>query len=144
MLKFFLVIVANHHQDKALPVLQSVVIVSLKAVLKHVTDLVTLNGLRNSYANSLSETVEPLNNRGPLDSTLEQVDTMRMQEVTNKALTGSLILLLKWFKVSHILRYEYLTQLLLDSNYIPMVLKLWQSLDISRACHHKLDRPEYK
>ncbi|KAF2156159.1 hypothetical protein K461DRAFT_221388 [Myriangium duriaei CBS 260.36] len=137
--------------DQALPVLQSFVIVSLKAVLKHVTDLVTTNGGRTGMPNSFSESVgESLptengvsHNTEGTASALEQVDATRQQEIANKALTGSLLLLLKWFKVSHILRYEYLTQLLLDSNYMPLVLKLWQSQDISRACHFKLDRPDY-
>lgn len=39
-----------------------------------------------------------------------------------------------------VLRYEYLTQLLLDANYIPLVLKLWQSQDVGRWCHFTVDR----
>ena len=42
-----------------------------------------------------------------------------------------------------ILRYEYLTQLLLDANYVPLILKLWQSQDIGRACHFNLVREEF-
>ncbi|KAF4556822.1 Hypothetical protein D9617_1g087040 [Elsinoe fawcettii] len=134
----------------SLPYLQSYIIVSLKAVLKLVADLVAANGGRmsvpNSYTdqNGLPPTENGVGNHTEDNlSTLEQIDNMRIQEITNKALTGSLLLLLKWFKLSHILRYEYLTQLLLDSNYIPLVLKLWQTQDISRAVHFKLDRPSH-
>ncbi|PSK45224.1 Factor arrest protein 11 [Elsinoe australis] len=141
--------VANFYQQ-SLPFLQSYVIVSLKAVLKHVTDLVAANGGRSSIPNGYADAngLPPTENGngGNLDdsmSTLDQIDNMRAQEITSKALTGSILLLLKWFKVSHILRYEYLTQLLLDSNYIPLVLKLWQTQDISRAVHFKLDRSDY-
>ncbi|KAG8625907.1 hypothetical protein KVT40_006308 [Elsinoe batatas] len=135
---------------QSLPHLQSYVIVSLKAVLKLVTDLVAANGGRMSVPNGYQDqnglpTTENGSSGHPDDNlnTLDQIDNMRNQEITNKALTGSLLLLLKWFKLSHILRYEYLTQLLLDSNYIPLVLKLWQTQDISRAVHFKLDRPSH-
>ncbi|PNS19976.1 Factor arrest protein 11 [Sphaceloma murrayae] len=135
---------------QALPFLQSYIIVSLKAVLKLVTDLVAANGGRSSVPNGFQDqnglpTAENGSGTHSDDTmgTLDQIDSMRTLEITNKALTGSLLLLLKWFKVSHILRYEYLTQLLLDSNYIPLVLKLWQTQDISRAVHFKLDRSEH-
>jgi len=128
------------------------IIVLLRAILKNVTELVSTNGSRNGHQNGFQDPNgvphPPIfeNGHDPgienATSTAEQVDTARLQEITSKALSAILLLLLKWFKVSHILRYEYLTQLLLDSNYVPLVLKLWQTQDIGRACHFRLEREE--
>lgn len=152
--------VGNYYRD-SLPHLQSVVIVLLKAILVNVTDLVTKgngqNGLQAGIqfndpgANSTNHPAgkQPTENgpnptvNGPdSNSTAEELDRLRTQEIAAKALSAILLLLLKWFKLSHVLQYEYLTQLLLDSNYVPLVLKLWQAQDIGRACHYRLDRPE--
>jgi hypothetical protein len=95
-----------------LPNLQSLIIVLIKAILAHVTALVTqssgTSGLQTGFqfqdnqngtmagrpdmngANSHSNTV----------ATNEELDAMRTQEILDKAVTGSLVLILKWFKVS--------------------------------------------
>ena len=77
-----------------------------------------------------------------MESSAEELDKLRSQEIAAKALSAILLLLLKWFKVWHVLASEYLTQLLLDSNYVPLVLKLWQTQDVGRACHFRLDKEE--
>ena len=41
-----------------------------------------------------------------------------------------------------VLKAEYLTQLLLDSNYIPLVLKLFAHQDIQQVVDSKMDRSE--
>ena len=41
-----------------------------------------------------------------------------------------------------ILKYEYMTQLLLDANYLPLVLKLFAHQDIDRAVEQKNDRED--
>jgi hypothetical protein len=41
-----------------------------------------------------------------------------------------------------VLKAEYLTQLLLDSNYVPLVLKLFAHQDIQQVVDSKLDRIE--
>nr|OQO31505.1 hypothetical protein B0A51_01272 [Rachicladosporium sp. CCFEE 5018] len=147
--------VRDYYRD-SLPHLQSMVIVLLKAVLQNVTDLVTRgngqNGLQASIqlndTNGLNGSMKPLENGNgnghaeTPEDTVEELDKLRGQEIAAKALSAILLLLLKWFKVCHILQYEYLTQLLLDSNYVPLILKLWQTQDIGRACHFHLDRPE--
>ncbi|TGZ83126.1 N1221-domain-containing protein [Ascodesmis nigricans] len=60
----------------------------------------------------------------------EEFDGVRNREIASKAVTGLLLMLLKWFRVSHILKFEYLTQLLLDSNYIPLLLKILNQQDV--------------
>jgi hypothetical protein len=41
-----------------------------------------------------------------------------------------------------ILKFEYLNQLLLDANYIPLILKLFAHQDIDRAVDQKNDRED--
>lgn len=71
-----------------------------------------------------------------------------------------MLLLLKWFKlsreyhscclkvyvtnVSHadVLKFEYLAQLLLDCNYMPLVLKLFLHQDVQQVIENKADRIE--
>ncbi|EME47887.1 hypothetical protein DOTSEDRAFT_42198 [Dothistroma septosporum NZE10] len=144
----------NDYYRCSLPHLQSVVIVLLKAVLQNVTDLVTKgNGQNGLQAGIQFNDTTGANGTKPaengvngytysIENTAEELDKLRTQEITAKALSAILLLLLKWFKLSHILQYEYMTQLLLDSNYVPLILKLWQTQEIGRACHYKLDRDE--
>jgi hypothetical protein len=145
--------VKEYYRD-SLPHLQSVVIVLLKAVLQNVTDLVTKgNGQNGLQAGIQFNDVNGMNGSKPLENglnghsdgienTAEELDKLRSQEIAAKALSAILLLLLKWFKVTHVLQYEYMTQLLLDSNYVPLILKLWQTQEIGRACHYKLDNSE--
>ena len=72
--------------------MQSFVIVSLKTVLKHVTDLVTANGARTGMSSSIpepmSDPMPPVSGGastfdGP-NGTVEQIDTTRTQEIANK------------------------------------------------------------
>lgn len=44
--------------------------------------------------------------------------------------------------VTDILKFEYLTQLLLDSNYVPLVLKLFAHQDVQQVVDSKMDRVE--
>ncbi|KAG5988573.1 hypothetical protein E4U43_004706, partial [Claviceps pusilla] len=72
----------------------------------------------------------------------EEVDAVRTREITSKAMTGILLLLLKWLRLSHVLKFEYFTQLLLDSNYVPLVLKLFAHQDVQQVVDTKMDRLE--
>ncbi|USW49515.1 hypothetical protein Slin15195_G028340 [Septoria linicola] len=144
----------NEYYHDSLPHLQSVVIVLLKAVLQNVTDLVTKgNGQNGLQAGIQFNDTNGMNGTRPMEiginghadgieNTMEELDKQRSQEIAAKALSAILLLLLKWFKVSHILQYEYMTQLLLDSNYVPLILKLWQTQETGRACHFRLERED--
>lgn len=99
-------------QHNALPNLQSLIIVLIKAILTHVTALVTqssgANGLQSGFqfqenqngTTSGRPDMSGMNAQGNLVATNEEVDSVRTQEVLDKAVTGSLILILKWFKIS--------------------------------------------
>ncbi|KAF2840375.1 N1221-domain-containing protein [Patellaria atrata CBS 101060] len=144
-----------------LPNLQSVVMVVMKSLLATVSTLVTQqhtqqsagpNGITSAIPygdgpNGNAANKNAINGTGPLlpdmsKATAEELDTIRNQEIAGKATSGILILLLKWFKVSHVLKFEYLTQLLLDSNYLILVLKLLQTQELERVVNYRCDREE--
>ncbi|KAF3002904.1 Factor arrest protein 11 [Curvularia kusanoi] len=133
--------------------LQSLIIVLIKAILAHVTALVTqssgANGLQSGFqyndnVNGTSTRPETngMNGHSNTPAANEELDAMRTQEVLDKAVTGSLMLILKWFKVSHILKFEYITQLLVDSSYIPLILKLLQLQEVEKIVNFKSEQEE--
>lgn len=96
-------------------------------------------------------------------SSLEDLDSIRAREIESKAATGIILLLLKWLKISRmpplstncllftylhkptdVLKFEYVTQLLLDSNYLPLVLKLFAHQDVQQVVDSKTDRLEHR
>lgn len=90
----------------------------------------------------------------------EELDAARTREITQKAVSAIMLLLLKWFKLSResqscccrdsitdvsyadILKFEYLAQLLLDCNYMPLVLKLFLHQDVQQVIESRADRIE--
>lgn len=88
------------------------IIVLIKGILSHVTVLVTQangpTGLQTGFQfqdnqngnGSAKPDSNGINGRNGNVSTNEQIDSIRTQEVLDKAVSGTLILLLKWFKVS--------------------------------------------
>ncbi|KAI0122820.1 required for hyphal anastomosis [Xylariales sp. AK1849] len=145
--------------DTALPQLQSVVMVLMRVVLANVTAVITMpqrgpdGPANNTRANQAgiplfrsqdgSTMANGSGNQDTSDMSLEEIDQARAREIEGKALSGIILLLLKWFKISHVLKFEYLTQLLLDSNYIPLVLKLFAHQDVQQVVDSKTDRLEH-
>ncbi|TWU78362.1 Factor arrest protein 11 [Metarhizium rileyi] len=143
---------------ESLPHLQSLVIVLLRPILVNVTAIVAQqagqmpNGMAgrgaNPGLNGSSSGPRPPEVPGQIaaqeepEPSPEEVDAARTREITSKAMTGILVLLLKWLRISHVLKFEYLTQLLLDSNYIPLVLKLFAHQDVQQVVDSKMDRVE--
>ncbi|KAK1539720.1 uncharacterized protein CCOS01_01034 [Colletotrichum costaricense] len=148
---------------ESLPHLQSLVIVLLRPILMNVTAVLSqppqgqqhpsmagrgANGGMNGGAGpNRQQQPQDLSSAGGGPPELpemspEEVDAARSREITTKAITGILLLLLKWLRVSHILKSEYMTQLLLDSNYLPLVLKLFAHQDVQQVVDSKTDRLE--
>jgi hypothetical protein len=96
---------------------------------------------------------------------MEDRHAFRTKEVGGKAVAGALLLMLKWFKISReslegggvhavsragasmltphnldIFKFEYLSQLLLDSNYIPLILKLLAHADVPQFVGSNFDQ----
>ncbi|EEH09287.1 conserved hypothetical protein [Histoplasma capsulatum G186AR] len=142
--------------SQAFPNLQSIVIVLLKEILVNITEAAALqskmngqNGYKQGAPNPtlFDETAAPYSasqdiegGDGPHDS--EELDAIRHREITSSAISGCLLLILKWFKRSHILKFEYMTQLLLDSNYLPLILKMFIHQEIDRAVAQRNDRDD--
>ncbi|KAH7105672.1 hypothetical protein BKA62DRAFT_690518 [Auriculariales sp. MPI-PUGE-AT-0066] len=75
--------------------------------------------------------------------TLEEVDVMRHREITSKAVSAILLLTLKWFKASHAMKFHHLGQLLLDSNCLLIVLKMFGLQEVSIVVATRNDSPEH-
>ncbi|KXJ92664.1 hypothetical protein Micbo1qcDRAFT_117624 [Microdochium bolleyi] len=147
--------------ETTLPHLQSMIIVLMKGVLNHVTACIAPangqqhpgmpgpNGRVNGGPgpNRLHDMGAGMNGAQNGDyhetSSLEDLDSIRAREIESKAATGIILLLLKWLKISHVLKFEYVTQLLLDSNYLPLVLKLFAHQDVQQVVDSKTDRLEH-
>ncbi|KAH8682794.1 pheromone-dependent cell cycle arrest protein-like protein Far11 [Tricladium varicosporioides] len=149
--------------QSSIPHLQSLVIVLLKAILANVTALITqpIGGqggglapafrseanLRSNGVQSATRIQDPANIPlpsavEPSDLPIDDIEALRSREITAKAVSGILLILLKWFKISHILKFEYFTQLMLDSNYLPLVLKLFAHQEIDKVVDSKTDRDD--
>lgn len=53
---------------------------------------------------------------------MQQLEVIKIKEITLKATTNIILLLLKWFKVSHIVKHYYLTSILFDQQYFNVLI----------------------
>ena len=109
-----------------LPSLQSAVIVLLKLVLATTTS----GGTSSAYMRAVAEGTPSEQAPAP---TLEDLDIVRHREILNKGISAVLLLCLQWFKVSHALKFEYLSQMLLDSNVLLLILKLFGLQEVGQT-----------
>lgn len=117
---------------RLLPSLQSAIIVLLKLVLATTTPMST----SSAFSRLVSEGTPPEQAPSP---TLEDVDIMRHREILNKGVSSLLILCLQWFKVSHVLKFEYFAQVLLDSNVILLILKLFGLQEVNHSVRSRCE-----
>jgi hypothetical protein len=101
-------------QGEGLPQLQSLVIILLKAIVHHVTVLVTQPPQGQQQGGPAPNGARPVNGvggpspNGPnaaaggdgSPNSDEEIDGTRNREITAKAVSGILLLLLKWLKLS--------------------------------------------
>lgn len=98
-----------------------------------------------SYLNTTS-----LPNQAEVESKIRyvlmlQLEVIRVKEITLKASTSIILLLLKWFKASHVLKYYYLTSLLFDQQYFTISLEyLSRSFNNVNLQNEKKDKDEYE
>lgn len=100
-----------------MPHLQSLVIVLLKAVLANVTALITQpmgqglapgfrsevnlrNGAQGQARQQDPANIPLPNPVDPSELPIDDIEALRSREITAKAVSGILLILLKWFKVS--------------------------------------------
>ncbi|GAA5942331.1 uncharacterized protein JCM15063_002973 [Sporobolomyces koalae] len=118
--------------------LQSAVIVLLKLLLATVTANQNLPNAANANGLNGDGLTEP-----PPDLSLEDCDILRHREITSKAVSAILILTLKWFKASHVMKFHYFSQLLVDSNCLLLILKMFGLQEVSTLVRVRHDRPEH-
>ncbi|RIA96253.1 hypothetical protein C1645_872211 [Glomus cerebriforme] len=120
-----------------LPHLQNIVIVLLKLLLATVSTNSNNVKVNDNGDNIAKENVT--NNAGSSSdsnanssgNSVEEIDVMRHREITSKAVSAILLLILKHLKLSHILKFEYVSQLLVDSNCLLLILKMFGLQDVS-------------
>ncbi|KAI9620378.1 hypothetical protein KEM48_008201 [Puccinia striiformis f. sp. tritici PST-130] len=113
-----------------LPQMQSAVIVLLKLLLATVT--------ANTNTNNSNEAEQQ---KPP--PTIEDIDILRHREITSKAVSAILILTLKWFKASHVMKFHYLAQLLVDSNCLLLILKMFGLQEVAVQVKTKNECEDY-
>lgn len=129
-----------------LPMMQNTVIVLLKLLLATVTGTgaqgsqLSTGGMAPPL-NSPTQDMPPQQEALP-PPTKEEIDIARHREITSKAVSAIILLLLKWFKASHILKFHHLTQLLLDSNCLVLVLKIFGLQELSQMVQTKNEMPD--
>ncbi|CAO3643636.1 unnamed protein product [Cunninghamella blakesleeana] len=117
------------------PELQGTVIVLLKILLTTATNKMKSNNKNNTDAtNTQQDSSQP---------SMETADTERNREILCKSISAIFILLLKWFKISHILKYEYFSQLLVDSGCMLLILKIFGLQEIAALSSIKTNIDEY-
>ncbi|KAF8528832.1 hypothetical protein BU17DRAFT_36782 [Hysterangium stoloniferum] len=79
----------------------------------------------------------------PPPPTPEELDIMRHREITSKAVSAILMLTLQWFKVSHVMKFHHLGQLLLDSNCLLLILKMFGLQEVSTTVIAKNESPDH-
>ncbi|KAJ1029152.1 hypothetical protein NDA18_002780 [Ustilago nuda] len=109
-----------------LPQLQSSVIVLLKLLLATVTSV----NVNSAHAAAIAEGAA-IDEAPP--PTLEDVDVARHREILTKAVSAILLLCLKWFKASHVMKFNYLSQVLVDSNVLLLILKIFGLQEIAHS-----------
>jgi hypothetical protein len=106
-------VVEDIYRD-ALPHLQSMTMVVVRTILSNLTTLMTQSTLQtaqNGVSSTFTNGTQPGNGVSGADPisapffdnsnlSLDEIDSIRTQEITAKAASGLLLLLMKWFKVS--------------------------------------------
>lgn len=84
----------------------------------------TSNGKTDSI-NIMADVLPEGNPMTVLQSMKLGIDVNRHKEIITKAISGILLLLLKHFKLNHAYQFEFMSQLLVFANCIPLVLKFF-------------------
>ncbi|EKM80457.1 hypothetical protein AGABI1DRAFT_120468 [Agaricus bisporus var. burnettii JB137-S8] len=125
-----------------LPYLPGWVLVLLKLLLATVS--ASTNGLQNPQPSGSSGFPPGVSSQQPPahPPSLEELDVTRHREITSKAVSAILLIVLKWFKVSHVMKFHHLGHNLLDTNCLLLILKMFGLQEISQLVVSKADSPE--
>ncbi|CAI8001053.1 Striatin-interacting protein 1 homolog [Geodia barretti] len=95
------------------------------ALLKVLLAAAPTSRARNDSLNILGDVLPPEAPTNIVETTQVTFDVNRHKEIIVKAISATLLLLLKHFKVNHIYQFEYMSQHLVFANCIPLVLKFF-------------------
>ncbi|KAI8147357.1 hypothetical protein BJV82DRAFT_595200 [Fennellomyces sp. T-0311] len=73
----------------------------------------------------------------------EHADSVRNREIIRSTVSSILLLLLKWFKTCHVMKFEYLSQLLVDSGYLMLSTRAFMIDDLKTIYHVRTDGESY-
>ncbi|KAI9268038.1 hypothetical protein BDA99DRAFT_504690 [Phascolomyces articulosus] len=73
----------------------------------------------------------------------EHADAVRNREIIRATVSSLLLLLLKWFKASHVMKFEYLSQLLADSGYLMLSVRSLMIEDLKTIFRTKSHNEAY-
>ncbi|KAJ7638568.1 hypothetical protein FB45DRAFT_903249 [Roridomyces roridus] len=124
-----------------LPVLSGWVLVLLKLLLATVSASTGMQP-QSAGSNVFPNVSSPQEQVPPPPPTSDEIDVTRHREITSKAVSAILLLVLKWFKVSHIMKFHHLGQHLLDTNCLLLILKMFSLQDLAAIVISKADSPE--
>ncbi|KAJ7591322.1 hypothetical protein C8J56DRAFT_1136597 [Mycena floridula] len=126
-----------------LPVLSGCVLVLLKLLLLTVSASTNLQGPQSSTSSQFPPgVVSPQEQPNLPPPTLDEIDVTRHREINSKATSAILLLALKWFKVSHVMKFHHFGQLLLDTNCLLLIMKMFGLQEVSNSVVSKADSPE--
>lgn len=126
-----------------LPVVSGWVLVLLKLLLATVSASTNMQAPQSSTSSAFPTGVSPqehLPSAAP--PSLDEIDVTRHREITSKAVSAILLLVLKWFKVSHVMKFHHLGQHLLDTNCLLLILKMFGLQEVTNSVVSKADSPE--
>ncbi|KAF9008756.1 hypothetical protein BDQ17DRAFT_1388492 [Cyathus striatus] len=129
--------------SSVLPVLSGWVLVLLKLLLATVSASTSVQGPQSSTSSVFPSAVaSPPEQQITAPPSLDEIDVTRHREITSKAVSAILLLVLKWFKVSHVMKFHHLGQHLLDTNCLLLILKMFGLQEVSATVVSKAESPE--
>lgn len=96
----------------------------------------------SSPSNTKEATKEDQDNKEPVDA-FTKANDIREHEIMAKAVSSILLLQLQHFKIYHILAFNYVCQLLVDSNCLLLLLKIFGNAENPGNIHTKNEVEEY-
>ncbi|KAF9247001.1 hypothetical protein BU15DRAFT_84575 [Melanogaster broomeanus] len=131
--------------SSVLPVLPGWVLVLLKLLLATVSAGTGQQQVPQSSTSSVFPpgVPSPHEQPPPPPPTLDDLDVTRHREITSKAVSAILLLTLKWFKASHVMKFHHLGQLLLDTNCLLLILKMFGLQEVSASVVSRADSPDH-
>ncbi|KDR83412.1 hypothetical protein GALMADRAFT_235517 [Galerina marginata CBS 339.88] len=126
-----------------LPVLSGWVLILLKLLLATVSASSNMQNPQSSTSSAFPPSgISPQDPPPSAPPTLDDIDVTRHREITSKAVSAILLLVLKWFKVSHVMKFHHLGQHLLDTNCLLLILKMFGLQEVTNSVISRVDSPE--